>query len=163
MNCPYTPLSRDSGWPLTGNILDPVRCSVVVENASQILQILSWLEDTDCGVTVCKVKNRYSEYAEVLDGYRDMVVTVLFTDSSNGLSIIGVLQGAVCCSVLPSVALCLCSVLQGAHGYRDLLVTVMFTDLSNSLESIGVRTHTHTHTHTHIYIHTHAHTHAHGY
>jgi len=30
--------------------------------------MLSWLEDPDSGVTVCKIKNRYATDSEVLDG-----------------------------------------------------------------------------------------------
>ena len=30
------------------------------------------IQDPACGVTVCKVKNRYARDAQVLDGYRDL-------------------------------------------------------------------------------------------
>jgi len=78
-------------WPLMGYILDPVRCSVVVQTPKHILEVLSWFQDPACGVTVCKIKNRYARHAKVLDGYRDLSVHVHFKGQNN-LSIIGEIQ-----------------------------------------------------------------------
>ena len=33
-----------------------------------MLEILSWLQDSESGVTVCKIKNRYATGSDVLDG-----------------------------------------------------------------------------------------------
>ena len=41
---------------------------MVVNSCGQLLEMLSWLEDPDSGVTVCKIKNRYATDSEVLDG-----------------------------------------------------------------------------------------------
>jgi hypothetical protein len=41
---------------------------VVVENCGHMLEILSWLQDSESGVTVCKIKNRYATGSDVLDG-----------------------------------------------------------------------------------------------
>jgi hypothetical protein len=79
------------GWPLTGHILDPVRCSVVVQTCGQMLEILSWLRQPEDGVTICKIKNKYAAGAVVPDGYRDLAVNVLFK-GANGLKIIGEVQ-----------------------------------------------------------------------
>jgi len=78
-------------WPLVGSILDPVRCGIIVQNTSHILEVLSWFQDPDCGLKVVKIKNRYSAKADIIDGYRDLTVNVLYKGSAN-LSIIGEIQ-----------------------------------------------------------------------
>ena len=56
-----------------------------------MLEVLSWFQQPSCGVTVCKIKNRYAEDSEVSDGYRDLAIHVLF-EGMDDLSIIGEIQ-----------------------------------------------------------------------
>ena len=49
-----------------------VRCGIIVQNTSHILEVLSWFQDPDCGLEVVKIKNRYSAKADIIDGYRDV-------------------------------------------------------------------------------------------
>ncbi len=83
--------SSCGGWPLSANILDPVRASVVCRGPSQILQVLKWFTGREptargvdgcgaqadaCGsgvidspvLPVCRVKNKFAFAKEDLVG-----------------------------------------------------------------------------------------------
>ena len=92
----------EHGWPLSANILDPVRASIVCEGPSQILQVLGWFVGSESagqhcggpggGFSVVRVKNKFAFPAsELVGGYRDLMVCVLF-EGSCGLRIIGEVQ-----------------------------------------------------------------------
>ena len=49
------------------------------------------MEDTWGELPICRVKNKFSATAEVEDGYRDLSLSVIYTDPS-GLRIIGEIQ-----------------------------------------------------------------------
>ena len=68
-----------------------MRCSVVADTCGQVLEILSWLREPKCGVSVCKIKNKYAAGTDVSDGYRDLAVNVLF-EGDHELRIIGEIQ-----------------------------------------------------------------------
>ena len=55
--------------------------------------MLSWFEEegAEIGLSVCRVKNKFSQSASVADGYRDLSLSVIFFDAS-GLKIIGEVQ-----------------------------------------------------------------------
>jgi len=57
-----------------------------------MLQVLEWLQDPECGLTVCKIKNRYATSSEVLDGCVCLSLCVSF----------------VCVCVLVCVCVCVC-------------------------------------------------------
>jgi len=80
--------------PLTANILDPIRCTVVCKGAKEILEHARWLieEGEELGLPVVRVKNKFSmENSDEYDGYRDMMLCVLYTNSV-GLSIVCEIQ-----------------------------------------------------------------------
>ncbi|EKX41334.1 hypothetical protein GUITHDRAFT_112545 [Guillardia theta CCMP2712] len=88
----YAPPNRKSRWPLTANILDPVRLSVVCHGTSQIVQVARWFMEQEgrFGVRVRRVKNRFRE-EEVEHGYRDLKLYVSYC-SEEDVSIIGEIQ-----------------------------------------------------------------------
>ena len=56
-----------------------VRCTVVCSGAAQILEVLDWLLQS--GLRPCRVKNKFAmASAEVVGGYRDLMVCLLFED-----------------------------------------------------------------------------------
>ena len=65
-----------SSWPLTSNILDPVRASIVCEGPSQILEVFRWFSnessdacnDESVKMRVCRIKNKFSFPKEELVG-----------------------------------------------------------------------------------------------
>ncbi len=82
-------------WPLSANILDPVRVSLVCRGPAQMLEVLSWFSGNagaKSGFRMCRLKNRFAfPEDEITDGYRDLKICVVF-QSSNGLHIIGEIQ-----------------------------------------------------------------------
>ena len=81
-------------WPLSSNILDPVRASLVCDGPEHMLEVLSWFTggEAETGLRVCRIKNKFAfADAEVSDGYRDLKVCVLF-QGCLGLRIIGEIQ-----------------------------------------------------------------------
>jgi len=95
----YVPPHPAAIWPLTANILDPVRASIVCDGPKQILQAANWFISNECisdthkyPLTVVRVKNKFSpSHPEVTDGYRDLKLFISFMDS-RGLGIIGEIQ-----------------------------------------------------------------------
>jgi len=65
-----------SSWPLSANILDPIRASIVCEGPSQILEVFRWFSndssDGSCDepvkMRVCRIKNKFSFPKEELVG-----------------------------------------------------------------------------------------------
>ena len=49
-------------WPLSANILDPLRASVICHGPSQMLEVLGWFADSESrvGMRVCRMKNKFS-------------------------------------------------------------------------------------------------------
>jgi hypothetical protein len=93
--------TEGSQWPFSAYILDPVRASVVCSGPSQILEVLSWFLEAGSGhagtfqegLVVCRVKNKFAIPAEELHGgYRDIMVLMVYTDSSSKLRIVGEVQ-----------------------------------------------------------------------
>ena len=81
-------------WPLTANILDPVRLSLVTNGPSHIRQLVRWfLEKPGAfGFTVCRLKNAFAlPRSLVHDGYRDVKLFVIFSGPGD-LKIIGEIQ-----------------------------------------------------------------------
>jgi hypothetical protein len=90
----YVPPHPASRWPLSANILDPIRASVVCHGASQVLQVLGWFAELqeETGLRICRIKNRFcSMYGDSADGYRDVKLYLAFT-AACGLRIIGEVQ-----------------------------------------------------------------------
>ncbi|EKX52799.1 hypothetical protein GUITHDRAFT_133234 [Guillardia theta CCMP2712] len=86
----YAPPDRKARWPLTANILDPVRLSIVCEKPQHLLQVARWfLELQDDSLCVCRVKNKFS-CSVVQDGYRDLKLYVIL--HAQHLRIIGEIQ-----------------------------------------------------------------------
>jgi hypothetical protein len=56
------------------------------------VQVVRWFENPPCGcdsgLSLCRLKNKFSRAAVVEDGYRDVSLSVLFTHAS-GLRIVG--------------------------------------------------------------------------
>lgn len=82
--------------PLTANILDPIRTTVVCDGPRQILAAVNWfLNNTDPrlpAMPIVRVKNKFSmEDASEYDGYRDLMICVIHT-GKKGLRIIGEIQ-----------------------------------------------------------------------
>ncbi len=97
----YEYAKAESQWPLAAYILDPVRSSIVCSGPSQILEVLKWFLEAGCwesgssreGLTVCKVKNKFSMPASELQGsYRDIMVFVVYTAPGSGLRVIAEIQ-----------------------------------------------------------------------
>ncbi len=82
-------------WPLSANILDPVRVSLVCRGPAQILEVMSWFSGEAAakyGLRMCRMKNRFAfPEDEVTDGYRDLKICVV-SEASSGLNIIGEIQ-----------------------------------------------------------------------
>ena len=96
----YLPPHPASVWPLTANILDPVRLSIVVDGPSRMLEIIKWFDKDHCSgpaegsLRVLRVKNRFGlPREEVPDGYRDVKLFVHYT-SPAGLGIVGEIQAS---------------------------------------------------------------------
>jgi hypothetical protein len=95
----YAPPHPGGTWPLSANILDPVRLSLVADGPTHILRTASWFSDAAlsarpcaAGMTVVRVKNGFGLGREdVVDGYRDLKLFVVF-DGPVGLGIIGEIQ-----------------------------------------------------------------------
>ncbi len=59
--------SPGSGYPHTAQIVDPVRSSIVCDGPAQILEVFRWFSQ---GVSICRVKNRFSfDKGELLGGF----------------------------------------------------------------------------------------------
>jgi hypothetical protein len=81
-------------WPLSANILDPVRASIVCNGAAPILEVVGWFtkHGGEEGLRVCRIKNKFSfRRDELVGGYRDLMICAVFTGVS-GLRIIGEIQ-----------------------------------------------------------------------
>jgi hypothetical protein len=89
----YAPPHPAAIWPLSANILDPVRLSLVVDGPALMLEVAQWFTGNNSAeLRVLRVKNRFAlQRAEISDGYRDLKLFVAFT-SSSGLGIIGEVQ-----------------------------------------------------------------------
>jgi len=102
----YAPPDPRGTWPLSANILDPVRTSIVCSGGpAQILEVANWIVAgsgatasgqtslKSCAqLTVIRTKNRFSQPRDqVPDGYRDIKLFVAFRGGC-GLGIIGEIQ-----------------------------------------------------------------------
>jgi hypothetical protein len=91
----YMPPNPRSKWPLSANILDPVRLAIVCDGAKHVLQVVRWflMAQASTGLTVCRVKNKFLvPEREVPDGYRDIALNIIFTEPQSGLKVIGEIQ-----------------------------------------------------------------------
>ena len=91
----YMPPHARSKWPLTANIMDPVRLAIVCDGAKHVLQVVHWflMTQASTGLTVCRIKNKFLvPEREVPDGYRDIALNVIFTEPQSGLKVIGEIQ-----------------------------------------------------------------------
>mmetsp|Transcript_31044 Transcript_31044/g.83369 ORF Transcript_31044/g.83369 Transcript_31044/m.83369 type:complete len:391 (-) Transcript_31044:332-1504(-) len=97
----YSPPHPRAHWPLAANILDPVRCSIICNGASAMLQVHRWFADRQdkSSIPICRIKNKFSLGENVPGGYRDLQLSVL-VEGERGLRIIGEIQVAACCIVL---------------------------------------------------------------
>lgn len=80
--------------PLTGYILDPIRASVVCEGPSSILKHVEWFVRSwaEFDLPTVRIKNKFAvEDSAQYDGYRDLMLSVLYT-GHKGLRIIGEVQ-----------------------------------------------------------------------
>jgi hypothetical protein len=95
--CDYGVPGSSGVWPFAASILDPVRVSVVCEGPSQILQVLSWFNDSfeETGLPICRIKNGFADEGNGAaggnSGYRDLKLFVLMTGPGS-LRIIGEIQ-----------------------------------------------------------------------
>jgi hypothetical protein len=103
----YAPPHPSAIWPLSANILDPVRISLVVHGPARVLEVAQWFRDHSVAeLQVLRVKNRFAlQREDISDGYRDLKLSLAFS-SSNGFGIIGEVQvranfvpAAFCCTV----------------------------------------------------------------
>lgn len=85
----------DACRPLTAHILDPIRVTICCEGPRDILTVLNWFLDNNSAqfsVPVIKIKNKFGmEDANDYDGYRDLMVNVLYT-GYRGLRVIAEIQ-----------------------------------------------------------------------
>ena len=84
----------DAQWPLSANILDPIRASIVCDGATAIMEVVGWFtkHGGEAGMRVCRIKNKFSFHQdELVGGYRDLMICLVFTGVS-GLRIIGEIQ-----------------------------------------------------------------------
>eukprot|EP00960_Hanusia_phi_P075192 768386-Hanusia_phi.AAC.3 len=88
----YRPPHHKGIWPLTANILDPIRLSIVCSGTSQIVQVARWLMELqgELGLCVRQVKNRFVEEAAE-HGYRDLKLYLTFC-GEEGVRVIGEVQ-----------------------------------------------------------------------
>jgi len=81
--------------PLTANILDPVRSTIVCDGPRSILRAVSWFRDTEDQakpMPVVRCKNKFAfEDVSCYDGYRDLLLSVVYT-GQKGLRVIGEIQ-----------------------------------------------------------------------
>ena len=99
--CRYAPPHPAAVWPLSANILDPVRLSLVVDGPARVLEVARWFTEQNNGsgeLQVVRVKNLFAlPREEISDGYRDLKLFIAFS-SSKGLGIIGEIQARrTCC------------------------------------------------------------------
>jgi hypothetical protein len=91
----YAPPHPQGRWPLSANILDPVRASIVCDGSDQVVQVARWFteHEAETGLVVCRLKNTFSAAhdTQALGGYRDLKLFVLF-EGAGGLRIIGEIQ-----------------------------------------------------------------------
>jgi hypothetical protein len=89
----YLPPHPAATWPLSANILDPVRASVICCGANQMVQIVQWfvLGGPAVGLRVFRVKNKFASASGVVDGYRDVKLCAVFR-AACGLGIVGEIQ-----------------------------------------------------------------------
>ena len=95
MCCRYAPPHPCSIWPLSANILDPVRLSLVADGPALMLEVVKWFAGEMSEATrlpVVRMKNKFGlPREEVPDGYRDVKLFVAYT-SPTGLGIVGEIQ-----------------------------------------------------------------------
>jgi hypothetical protein len=101
MGCRYAPPHPCATWPLSANILDPVRLSLVADGPARMLELVEWFsgeasQATEAtGLPVVRMKNKFGLAREdVPDGYRDVKIFVAYT-SPTGLGIVGEIQARV--------------------------------------------------------------------
>jgi hypothetical protein len=98
MGCRYAPPHPCAIWPLSANILDPVRLSLVADGPARMLELVKWFSgdaSEATGLPVVRMKNKFGLAREdVPDGYRDVKIFVAYT-SPTGLGIVGEIQARV--------------------------------------------------------------------
>ena len=91
----YAPPHPRGIWPLSANILDPVRTSIVCYGSDQVMQVARWFTEHEAktGLVVCRLKNTFSADCDIqaTGGYRDLKLFVLF-EGKSGSRIIGEIQ-----------------------------------------------------------------------
>ena len=91
-NAPPHPQGR---WPLSANILDPVRVSIVCCGSDQVMQVARWFTEgeAETGLVVCRLKNSFAAACDIAasGGYRDLKLFVLF-EGAGGFRIVGEIQ-----------------------------------------------------------------------
>jgi hypothetical protein len=91
----YAPPHPQGRWPLSANILDPVRASIVCCGSDQVMQVARWFTEgeAETGLVVCRLKNSFAAACDIAasGGYRDLKLFVLF-EGASGLRIIGEIQ-----------------------------------------------------------------------
>jgi hypothetical protein len=93
--------------PLAAYILDPIRTSIVCSRPADIIQVLDWLcisnsntldsqtmqQPKQFKLQVSRVKNKFGlARKDTIGGYRDLMISVIFTEPRSGLRIIGEIQ-----------------------------------------------------------------------
>jgi hypothetical protein len=107
----YAPPHPGAIWPLSANILDPVRLSLVADGPAHMLEVVKWFAgqaSEATGLPVVRMKNKFGlPREEVPDGYRDVKLFVAYT-SPTGLGIIGEIQAREILSPCDFVHLSVC-------------------------------------------------------
>ena len=74
----YAPPHPRARWPLSANILDPVRVSVVCGGPSQVLEAVEWFmrldPDQQRVMAVVRAKNKFSDAREEVGRYRKIAL-----------------------------------------------------------------------------------------
>jgi len=80
-------------FPLSAQILDPVRASILCPSPRAIIKLAQWIihNGESHGLPVVRVKNKFSGASEDYDGYRDLMLSVRY-QGAGGLCILGEVQ-----------------------------------------------------------------------
>ncbi|EKX41377.1 hypothetical protein GUITHDRAFT_112591 [Guillardia theta CCMP2712] len=73
-------------WPLTANVLDPVRMCIICQDAADMLEVVSWLEEHQrqhSDLKICEIVNGFGK-EEGGARWRGLKVLVLFEDRGGG-------------------------------------------------------------------------------
>ena len=83
----FAPPHPAAVWPLTANVLDPVRMCIICQDAADMLEVVSWLEEHQRqhpDLKICEIVNGFGK-EDAGAQWRGLKVLVLFEDRGGGL------------------------------------------------------------------------------